>query len=411
MDNQSLDFRGLWTWDHSTNWSSDVNQVESGCFNGYAKAPESFLEDYRRLMQMMCEHELNYLIIWGLFRDCHGGKQGVHELLKIARDCKVNVLAGVGVSAYGGVYWEGNNPYNLRTWLDKRPDLRAVRKEPKTPSANTCGLEIACPSKDENVQWHCDAVTWLMENFDIAGVNLETGDYGVCECEVCSTRSAKRDVVISTDDMADVLPPIVDALYKAKADTVVTYATYGPFTEEMVSAPPKFSQSINGDAICQWTLTGMVSPSGSWPNALKPPTRRSVGFSHWGSQWVWPNTRHSLIVNHIRDICQRGAESGLEGVIIHGEISQSQLVPILNYRAFSYFCKHPQNSLANFAEDCLEDLFGDAAVKAIQYLTEAVTELEAGTRMQDCLKVAERFSDQKKHNWEQIATIIFSKLL
>ena len=81
----TLPISGFWTWDHSTNWSHDSNCMESGCFNQYLKAPQSFLEDYRLLMEMMQRRDLKYLIIWGLFRDCHGGEEAARTLLSCAR--------------------------------------------------------------------------------------------------------------------------------------------------------------------------------------------------------------------------------------------------------------------------------------------------------------------------------------
>ncbi len=40
----------FWTWDHSTNWMLDDPGMQfTGCYNKYLKAPETFLEDYRRL--------------------------------------------------------------------------------------------------------------------------------------------------------------------------------------------------------------------------------------------------------------------------------------------------------------------------------------------------------------------------
>ena len=47
--------------------------------------------------------------------------------------------------------------------------------------------------KEETVRWYEDGTRWLLENFDVAGIYLETGDYGLCRCETCLARSRERE--------------------------------------------------------------------------------------------------------------------------------------------------------------------------------------------------------------------------
>jgi hypothetical protein len=403
---------GFWTWDHSTNWSLDVTRVESGCFNRYAKTAESFIEDYRLLMDMMAENGIPCLIVWGLFRDAHGGEGAVHRLLRLARERGVRVLAGVGVNAYGGVYWEGDHPRNLATWLRKRPELRAAKAKSVLP--NSCGREIACPSRDENVRWMQDGVRWLMGNFDVAGMNLETGDYGLCGCDLCRSRAKDREGAYGFEDMARVLPPVIEAARSTREDAVITYATYSPFTPEMLREPPPFVAAIP-DAVCQWTLTRMVGPeAGAWPEGLRPPTRRSVGFSHWGSQWTQPNTRHAPIIDHIRDICGRGFRSGLEGVFIHGEVaSREDFAWRLNYAAFAWFLRHPEGSLDEFARANMADEFGgeEEACCAVRWIVEPADLTVLEGRVAESLRLSRRFADPAGRAWRCVAGILFARTL
>jgi len=410
-----LPLSGFWTWDHSTNWSNDVNCVESGCFNQYLKSPGSFLEDYRLLMEMMGRRGLRYLIIWGLFRDCHGGEEAARTLLTCARKNGVKVLAGVGVNAYGGVYWEGKHEFNLATWLKKHPHLAAQKKSFYGADwPNVCGIEVACPSKEENLRWSQRGVRWLLENFDVDGVNLETGDYGVCECEDCARRAKDRAERISEEDIGFALPAVVAEARSTRKDATITYATYGGF-EKFTAAPPAFTHQILPDAITQWTLTNMMEPGGKWIANSRPPAPRNTGFSHWGSQWVSPNTRHALLLNHITDICKKARECKMEGLFIHGEVSEQNFQWRLNYAAFAYFLAQPSKGLQDFARSELAAEFGgeEEAVRAVTFLSEIVDAKELQSRTRECVALMQSFASREAvaASWRHVARTLFARTL
>jgi len=82
----------------------------------------------------------NGVIIFGLLRDRHGGESAANELCAYAHDRGVKVIAGVGTSWYGGPYYEGAHPYNVRCYLTQHPERRAKRKNGEfrsAPSAST----------------------------------------------------------------------------------------------------------------------------------------------------------------------------------------------------------------------------------------------------------------------------------
>ena len=74
----------------------------------------------------------------------------------------------------------------------------------------------ACPSAPETMAWMEEGVAWLAETFEIGGINIEAGDYGVCGCDRCVGRRAneaeaarRKDVhgdYWSHTDMADNFP-------------------------------------------------------------------------------------------------------------------------------------------------------------------------------------------------------------
>ena len=431
--NEGLPISGLWTWDHSTNWCDDPTRVESGCFNKYRKEPDSFIDDYRALLEFAGERGIPYLMIAGLFRDSHGGEQGAHELLAIARASGVKVLAGIGVAAYGGFYWEGDHPWSLETWLQAHPELAAVIADPPIkPHPGMHGLGMACPMKEETVRWYEQGTTWLLENFDVAGIYLETGDYGICKCETCRARSAERqesspermremagaEVLagrVSHDDIALALPPVVDAAYATRPDATVVYSPYTGFTEAMAADPPAFVEAISPKAICQWTLTNMPYPEPwSADGALRPPTARSIGYTHWATQWGEVNTRHQPAVRYIREMCSRARTTGLEGVFIHGEMSaRESLTARMNYEALAYFRLHPHATLEEFAENALADEFGgaDEAVEAVTWLTQPADATSLLARRDRCRRRASSMTGPASESWRALESLFLSQMM
>ena len=97
-----------------------------GASNYYSRTPEAFLEDYSRLLIWCGKHHYNGVVVWGLLRDCHGGVEAAKKLCDVANEAGVRLLCGVGLNAYGGVYYEGDSPYSLEQHLIKQPDLYAT---------------------------------------------------------------------------------------------------------------------------------------------------------------------------------------------------------------------------------------------------------------------------------------------
>jgi len=421
----------LWTWDHSTNWSDDPTRVESGCFNKYRKEPTSFVDDYRRLFEFAGARGIEYLMIAGMFRDSHGGEAGAHEFLSVAKANGIKVLAGFGVASYGGFYWEGDHEWNLDTWLRKHPELEAVIPNPPIkPHAGMTGLGVACPVREETIRWYEDGTRWLLNNFDVAGIYLETGDYGICQCETCLARSDERehgketareamidDAIagrVSHDDMAVALPPVIDAAFALRPDCDVVYATYSGFSDATLESPPRFVETIDERAICQWTLTGMPYPEPWSDNAdLRPPTKRNIGYSHWGSQWGNPNTRHSVAIKYVRELCSRADRAGLEGVFIHGELSALEsFAARMNYEALAYFTRNPQATLDMFATNALADEFGgaDEAATAVTWMTEPADAETLHARRNEAMAKWPKMAAPADDRWFELAHLMHSRL-
>jgi len=376
----------FWTWDHSTNWMlDDPGMLNWGCNNTYMKNPETYLTDYRRLTDMAAGLGVKGILIWGFIRDSHGGIDYAKRVADYAAANGVAIMPGVGTNHYGGIYYEGNHKYNLETFAAKYPDARQVtRNGDRHPRA-------ICPSYPGFVEWQHEAVQWLFKEFAIGGANLENGDFGVCYCPRC--KEIGKDWVKGEPafwmHQYYGYNPVLRLLADQLDDKLITWATYKGFLPGkpdptirhgrnafMECDKPALIDKLPSNAMCQWTLTGMLKgeqpplleylDNGApeeildherWPKGIKPPTKRSVGFMHQGSQWVGVN-RYQLIIGYIKQACLRAYRAGMEGVSIHGEVSSVNVTWALNYLAYSHFIHWPEDSLRDFGRKTLSQVLG-----------------------------------------------------
>ncbi len=348
-------YRFLWTWDHSTNWSKqNIAIQEKGCFNPYLKSPDVFLEDYYLLLDFMENMGFNGLIIWGFFRDSHGGEKNAQKLIQYAKKKKIKILPGIGLGAYGGIYYEGNHPYNLKTHISKNPKLAAIDKKGNKKE------NILCPSKEENIEWYLKGIDWLFDNFEIEGVNLETGDYGICWCSDCK-KIREEEKTFSTKDIKIYLP-VIEKIHKKSSSCLIVIGLYVPPTEKET----KVFFDLPSYIIPQWRLTEIIERRPinylnryikKWKKNLFPlPQKEHLGFFHQGSQWFL-NTRHECVVKSIYNACKLARELNLSGVITHGEVEPYENPEwFLNYNAFSYFTKsnYPFKSFSKILDKYLD---------------------------------------------------------
>lgn len=371
----------FWTWDHSTNWVLDDPGLQNrGCYNRYLKRPETFVEDYRRLTDLAAGLGVRGIVIWGFLRDSHGGIEFGKRVAGYAASKGVAVMPGVGTTWYGGVYYEGDHPFSLPVFLAKNPDARMLAEngEPRAHGA--------CPVHPRYHEWLRQALEWLYREFEIGGVNLENGDMLVDHHPL--TQAARKDWPVDDPEpfffQGLSYKQALDAIGGRLSETLGTYATYTGFSMTdglaqnagMGRKPPAMLTQLPPQSICQWTLTGMIrdtplplteyldegAPQAAfdnpgWPEGLMAPAPRNVGFLHQGSQWHEVG-RYRCIVSHIKEGCLRAFRSGLEGVSIHGEVSNRYIPWALNYLAFSHFIHWPEDNLREFGRKTLSRVLG-----------------------------------------------------
>ena len=382
-DGPGLAYRTFWTWDHSTNWElSQIGQQEIGVFNPYQKPPQGFLADYKRLVDFCSQNRIGGIVIYGFLRNSHGGIEAAHELCRYGRERGVRIIPGIAIGAYGGVYWEGNHRYNLSTWLKENPQHKAQ-------FSRDIGFQIAdldfplnfphsdytisaCPSAPEVMDWMEEAVVWLAETFDIGGINIESGDYGVCDCPRCVARRANDAEAArraqefgdswSHSDMAANFPRLFRAAKKAKPDLWVYCEMQWdnllePVAEEAQAALPAGAIYQHTANRSYWKRLREAIPD-DYVDGLA--TQPNVLRCQFACQWNGDarTERYALNAKSFADMCSRGHEMGMKGLTVWGEVSAYNAATEISYLAFSRFGWNPALTWDEFMSRDVAPLFG-----------------------------------------------------
>ena len=379
-----LPHRFFWTWDHSMDWDPrGLGRQVYGASNPYYKPPDSFLEDYCRAVDFCSAQGYTGVIVYGFLRDSHGGIESAQELCRYGAQRGVRIIPGIGVNSYAGIYWEGEHEFNLPTWLDKHPELEAVSER----SARKRCLRMACPSRPENLEWHKRAVTWLAETFEIGGINFETGDYGICKCDLCR-RASGRDGYFSAHDMAHLLPPLVEAAAEARPGLLCICECYFDNVLDAEQTAPLCD--LPDDVILQFCINREFWPrlkEEISPEAIaRLPPHEKVLRTHMGTQWN--RERDVLVARTFIELARIAAANGLDGVTVFGEAPAQSAVNEINYLGLVRACDNPALSWEGFVSEHLGPLLGgpELATEFVYLLEAEGSACGALARAKDALK-------------------------
>ena len=380
-----LAYRAWWTWDHSTNWElSQVGHQEIGVFNPYGKPPAGFLADYTRAVDFASRHRIAAIVIYGFLRDSHGGIAAAQELCRYANERGVRILPGIAVGAYGGVYWEGEHRYNLSTWLRDHPDIGSALE--KGVGFQIADLDFpltfprsdytvaACPSRPETMDWMTDAVAWLAETFEIGGINIESGDYGVCGCARCRARRGEREdgsrragdlESWSYADMADNFPRLMQAA-RSKRDDLWLFCEL-QWDNLLDPAAHAALAGLPEGGIYQHTLNrsywNRLEAELTRADVDRLPTRTNILRCQFASQWNGDRRteRYGFNGRSFAGMCRKAADVGLQGLTVWGEASPYLATTELSYLAFGRFGYDPARSWETFLTEDAAPLLGGVA--------------------------------------------------
>ena len=383
-----LTYRTFWTWDHSTNWElSQIGQQEIGVFNPYQKPPSGFLSDYKRCIDFCSRNRIAAIVIYGFLRDPHGGIEAAKELCRYATERGVRILPGIAIGSYGGVYWEGDNKYNLATWLKANPQHAATLEKGVGFQIADLAFPLnfpksdytlsACPSAPETMAWMEEGVAWLTETFDIGGINIEAGDYGVCGCSRCVARranereAARRKEVHgdywSHTDMADNFPRLFRTA-KTRKDDLWIYSEIqwdnllDPVSLDAQKRLPPGGIYQHTTNRTYWTrIKNELTKAYIDGLPMQPNVLRCQFACQWNGDER--SERYALNARVFSDMAALCSRTGMKGLTVWGEPSPYHASVELSYLAFARFSWSPTLSWDTFLDEDVAPLMGgkDAA--------------------------------------------------
>ena len=388
--------RMFWTWDHSTEWALNrLGAHTHGSCNEYGRTTDAFVADYTALLRWCGRHNIDAVVVWGLLRDCHGGLESAKRLCDVAAKEKVRLLCGVGLNAYGGVYYEGNSPYNLERHLQAHPELLAVDTNGNKLSFNVDangkktnitttgmpgprGFYQACPSRRENQDFMAESLAWLFKNLPLGGVQIETGDTGICQCKQCRDRRQHSPFDFSWfswEDMAMMYPLATNAIRSVAPDAWIVCETYScpqPYTgpdktPDFGDPKPawadaqlaKFPHGVFVQWVCDRFMDdGPTGPTWTAEGRVSNADHRNIMRAHFST--YWSGIRGELAIQRIAKMIQKSVAAGFDAISLFGEVSPFQTGAELNYLAMADFgsAGNPKADVDAFVQRVAAPLLG-----------------------------------------------------
>jgi len=277
----------------------------------------------------------------------------------------------VGLNAYGGVYYEGSSAYSLDRHLEANPQLSAVELQGNRMPHR------ACPSQPQNHEFIAGSLRWLFTNVPVGGVQMETGDYGVCHCELCTKRRLHPVSTFSWEDMALMYPIAAEAIRSVSPNAYIVCETYShpePYTGSKDApgfgegkpawADECLEQFPKGQGIfVQWVCDDYVKPKllTPWTKAgtVSGAVHHNIMRAHFTTYWA-DHLRGELSIDWIADMVQRSMAHGFDAISLFGEVSPFDTGAELNYLALQNYgsAANPRADLDVFLRDVAAPLLG-----------------------------------------------------
>jgi len=350
----------LWTWDTRMNWIKDKSEIPRKMASPDSVIPyygneKLFLENYMRLIDLMKELDIPYVLIWGLLRDSHGGVDAAIKICEYAHEKNVKIIAGIGTQGYGGVYYEGKHKFNSSNWLAKHPELSEDAVLVQQNAVVELRGKSLCPSRPENIEWLLNGIEWLIKTIPIDGLYLENGDYINCACKVCNERRKNiKDIYdIYFRSLTISYQPIIDYIEENYPDIPVINTLYSGFNEKFLrDHSGLFSLSKYENTFNLWTLTN-TSKQEEWEKNISFKNDNNLAYFHYFS--TANNSHKMLFAKEIYENFVKLSKLRFKGVAIYGEESADSIVGLANYFTFAECIKNTDIDFAKFMQTILPE--------------------------------------------------------
>ncbi len=345
-----MPYRILWTWD---SWLCDP-------FNA-----DSYVNEYRKLIDFMAENDYNGLIIWGFLDDRHGGEAAAKQIASYGRSRGVRILPGIGAGGYHGFSISEGTELNLVTFLRNRPDLRAIPRRATQPSG-----EFICLYQPGAIEWLRAGSRYLAENFEIGGVNIETNEAdGIDNCEHAAAATKQEPNRLrhacSFSDMVQAVPPIFEEIRRRHPDAWITYATYQPPWWQR-REDDWLLKKLPEEAIAQWNMELNVADNQPSPVKNNISLIHSGGWSYHLAPWppTWAFTQYRCFYPNLQE-AQRFAANQVRlktnGFVVGNVGSADMPDNEIAYIAMVEFTRDPAMTIEQFSARFIARLYGERA--------------------------------------------------
>jgi len=340
--------RALWAWD---TWLCD-----------YDPQGQSYLTEFKDLLDWMSRHEYTDLILWGFIDGRHGGEAAAKELARYARTKGIRLSPGVStdLGAYGsyGGFALGipDHPYNDEVQLQ----AMAATKRP--------GERNLCYARPENREWLRRGTEWLLDTFEVDGVNLEVTEGGIaCGCDECKQRLKAQGGTTGGASFSDLelcVPIVSDVLRQKRPEALLTYAAYNPVWWKQQPQANKMLARIPESAVAQWNLEQDLNET------APSPVKHNLALTHEGgtsyhlrhrqpSAWAFTQFRgFNPRIEPIRQFCVNLRKMKLDGFVVGAVGSPKCPDNELAYLAFIDFSRNPELTTEEFYKKRLPELYG-----------------------------------------------------
>lgn len=336
----------LWCWDARMTWDDEPDCIQlkmaaSDKRFPYPKRKESFQIGFRRLIDYCAKNGIWGIIIWGFLREAHGGVKDARDLCLYAKDKGVAVIPGVGLCSYGGYFYEGDHPFNLDMYLHTYPERASQAQEEK--GGRKVG-QVLDPSLPANQQWWQDGLEWMLENFEISGINYEMGDFIVNPSDEAGM--ARQALGVETDenilDTVVATQALMDHAYKLMPHGNFINTLYRGYHQIKNIQNVPYVKLMHPKTIWEYTLTGMVREQGYAKEYHALPPHRQYGYLHWFNAST--QTIDKDYTEEVARVFPFAYNLGFEFIGSYGELSGQNRIADHNYRAQAIWSKGPEYS-------------------------------------------------------------------
>ena len=274
----------LWCWDARMTWDDEPEKISTKMAVSdkkfpYPKRSESYRIGFRRLIDYCAEIGVEGIIVWGFLREGHGGVPAAQDLCKYARDKGVRILPGVGLCSYGGYFFEGDHPMNLDTYLREHPE-RASRGI--VPGSEKEVAPVLDPSLPENQSWWIEGLEWMLDTFEVGGIDYEMGDFLVNPS--ARATEARKDLGIEADenilDSIVATQKILNRAFELAPEEVFINSTYRGFQQIRDFPRMPYVDLLPEKTVWQYALRSLVADPDFAEQFAAVPDHRMYGYLH-----------------------------------------------------------------------------------------------------------------------------------